>query len=208
MAWPGDSSSGNKNSHEPGHSQAPRLVRWLKGSSDSQHRFFTLPRKEEAMKRQSMKTLSLVAAIALVLSLADLVQAGSKTVPHKERTSGQATNIVPPDGDNPGRLDFVASGHATHLGNYIEVGGHDFYPDGTLFGEFESTAANGDTISGIYYGTFQVLEGGIGRFDVTIEWQEGTGRLEGITGIGSAAAILDLATGEFFFDADGTWVKP
>jgi hypothetical protein len=162
------------------------------------------------MKRNSMKTLSLVAAIALVLSLADFAEAGkeSKTVPHKERTSGQAINIVPPDGENPGHLDFVGSGYATHLGNYTETGGHDFYPDGTLFGEFESTAANGDTISGIYYGTFQVLEGGIGRFDVTAEWLEGTGRLEGITGIGTVVAFMDLATGEFHFVTDGTWVKP
>lgn len=160
------------------------------------------------MTRNSMKTLSLVTAIAFVISLADFAHADPKTVPHKERTNGQAFNITPPDGDNPGHMDFVASGHATHLGNYTETGGHDFYADGTLVGEFESTAANGDKISGIYYGTFQVLEGGIGRFDVTIEWLEGTGRLDGTTGIGSAVAFMDLATGKFYFDADGTWTMP
>jgi hypothetical protein len=156
------------------------------------------------MTRESLKAASLVGAVVLTLGLASFAHADSP-VPHKERTNGQIVNLVLPDGVNPGRMDFVGNGFATHMGNYVEVGGHDFYPDGTLVGEFESTAADGSTISGIYYGTFHDIGGGFAQFDVTAEWLEGTGRLDGVTGIGSVVAILDTSTGMFHFVADGTW---
>ena len=159
------------------------------------------------MKRESLKAANWVSAVALVLGLASFAQADSP-VPLKENANGQLTNVVLPVGETPGHMDFVAVGQATQLGKYNEVGGHDFYPDGTLFGEFETTAADGATISGMYYGTFHPIEGGLVQFDVTAEWLLGTGRLEGVTGSGSVVAVLDPATGRFHLDSDGTWILP
>src|SRR5262249_62247182 len=111
--------------------------------------------------------------------------------------------------DNPvGHMDFTAEGTATHMGKYTEMGGHDFYADGTLFGSFKSTAADGSTIAGIYYGVFFPIDDCFFEFDGTAVWQVGTGRLEGVTGCGSVVAILDGTTLEFHFDADATWNMP
>jgi hypothetical protein len=159
------------------------------------------------MKRESMNAASLVQAVALMLCLASFAYADSP-IPHKERTIGQLTNLVPPDGDNPGRMDFVGLGQATHLGRYTQVGGHDFYADGTLIGEFADVASNGDETSGVYSGTYEFLSETMVRFDVTAEWLEGTGRLEGVTGSGTVVAILDLTTGIFHYETDATWILP
>jgi hypothetical protein len=130
-------------------------------------------------------------------------------VPHKESTDGVITNVVPITADNPvGHMDFKAVGVATHMGRYTETGGHDFYADGSLSGSFKSTAADGSTISGVYYGVFFPIGDGLFEFDVTAEWQVGTGRLQGVTGSGSVVAILDGATLKFHFDTDATWMFP
>src|SRR5262249_41601089 len=111
--------------------------------------------------------------------------------------------------DNPvGHMDFVAEGVATQMGHYTQTGGHDFYADGSLFGTFTSTAADGSTISGIYYGGFFPIGGGLFEFDVTAQWLEGTDRLEGVTGIGDVVAILDGTTLEFHYVTDATWDLP
>jgi hypothetical protein len=130
-------------------------------------------------------------------------------VPYKESTDGVITNIVPITATNPvGHMDFEAEGEATRMGRYTETGGHDFYADGSLFGTFESTAADGSTISGYYYGVFFPIDGGLFEFDVTAVWQVGTDRLEGITGSGDVVAILDPTTLKFHFDTDATWTLP
>ena len=77
-----------------------------------------------------------------------------------------------------------------------------------MIGSFTSTAADGSTISGIYYGTFAPIGGGLFEFNVTAEWLVGTGRLEGVTGIGDVVAVLDGATGLLHYDTDATWDLP
>lgn len=149
----------------------------------------------------------LVVAVATMAAVN--IAVADPTVPHKETAVGQLTNIENPTPDNPaGRMDFIGVGYATHMGTYTQVGGHDFFPDGTRIGEFESTAADGSVVAGIYYGTFEDIGGGFVRFDVTAEWLLGTDRLEGVTGIGEVIAILDLATGIFEYDTDATWTMP
>lgn len=150
---------------------------------------------------------SVVAAIATTLGLAG--PAWAQTVPHKERASGVLTSIVPITEDNPvGSMEFAAEGNASHVGRYSQVGGHDFFADGTLVGTFTTTAADGSVISGIYYGTFAPIGGTLFQFNVTAEWLEGTGRLTGVTGVAEVVAILDAATGEVHYDTLGTWTLP
>ena len=146
-------------------------------------------------------------AVAASLSLVTAVLAGP-TVPHKESCNGTLTNVIPPTESSPGRMDFVGKGVATHTGKYQIVGGHDFTPDGNLEGTFTSTAADGSTISGMYEGTFAPIGGTLFQFNVTVVWTNGTGRLEGVTGIADVVAVLDAATGEFHYDGDGTWTLP
>src|SRR5262245_49778397 len=104
----------------------------------------------------SVRRIALVLATLGMLGLVSAVMAaGPHEVPHKESADGVITNVVPITDTNPvGHMDFTAEGTATHLGKYTQTGGHDFYADGTLVGTFTSTAADGSTISGIYYGVF------------------------------------------------------
>lgn len=158
----------------------------------------------------AVRRIALVLATLGILGLVGTVVADSThEVPHKESTDGVITNVVPITDDNPvGHMDFTAEGVATQMGKYTETGGHDFYADGSLVGSFTSTAADGSTISGIYYGVFFPIDDGQFEFNVTAVWQTGTGRLKGVTGSGPVVAILDGTTLHFQFDADATWNMP
>jgi len=142
-------------------------------------------------------------AVMLVL-LAGLgaVSAAQAQVPHKEASSGQIFNVTAT------QFEFASEGHGTHFGKYSEHGVTRYYDDGTCEGEFHVTAADGSKLGGIFYGTFFDLGGGFTGFDVTVEWLEGTGRLAGTTGIGSATATVENATGKAEISARGTWNKP
>jgi hypothetical protein len=143
--------------------------------------------------------LGLLSVVAC-LSLADSARA--QAVPHKEKSTGQIIS------DTGRRQDWVAAGQGTHLGNYTEEGHHNYSADGSLSGAFTMTAADGSTISGTYEGSFAPIGGGFFQFDVAVQWLEGTGRLEGVTGSGTASAILDGATGEIVISAGGLWELP
>jgi hypothetical protein len=157
--------------------------------------------KEFSMFRNTFRNGSALLALVAGLSLANAAQA--QTVPYKEHSVGQVLSTV------GNRQDWVAAGQGTHIGNYTEVGHHFFNADGTLYGVFTHTAADGSTISGAYAGTFEVIgDTGFARFDVDVVWLGGTGRLEGVTGIGIGSAILDLATQTFVVSASGLWDIP
>lgn len=160
------------------------------------------------MSRSSFHSMVAPAAFAIVIAAASQAPAGP-TVPHKEHAEGHLTYVEFPTPEEPvGRMEFEAAGKGTRLGKYTQVGGHDFFPDGTLEGEFETTASDGSTISGTYSGTYEDIGGGLVRFDVEAVWLVGTARLEGVTGSARVIAVLDLATGEFFYDTNGTWNLP
>ncbi len=137
------------------------------------------------------------------------------TVPHRESCDGSLTSVVNPTPQNPvGSMTFLGKGVATHMGKYQITGGHTFRFNpgsttaGTLNGTFKSTAADGSTIAGIYFGTFAAQPNNTIRFDVTAVYQVGTRRLLGVTGRGAVVAILDAATGNFHYDTLGTWTFP
>jgi hypothetical protein len=152
-------------------------------------------------------TLGLMTLAAL--ALADPAVA-DPLIPHTERADGQLTNVVDPDPTTGlgGRMDFVGNGWASQFGKYTQVGGHDFDAFGNLAGAFTSTAADGATISGIYSGIFFPIGDGFFQFNVNAEWLVGTGRLQGVTGVGEVVAILDAETGMFHYVTDGEWSLP
>jgi hypothetical protein len=153
------------------------------------------------MFRNTFRNGSALLAVVAGLSIANSAQAQS--VPYKEHSEAQIISTV------GNRQDFVAVGQGTHIGNYTESGHHFFFEDGTLVGEFTHIAADGSTVSGAYAGTFSIIgDTGFARFDVDVVWLSGTGRLEGVTGTGTAFAILELATGQAVISATGVWDLP
>jgi hypothetical protein len=134
------------------------------------------------------RKLSFVLAIILTV-IAGQMQASAaraKTEPQKEHCKGTLTSVV------PGTLFFAGRGVATHFGKYTIVGSNDFDNEGNVLnGRFTTTAADGSTISGIYFGTYTALASGQVRFDVHVLWLEGTGRLAGVTGEADVVALLD-----------------
>jgi hypothetical protein len=150
-----------------------------------------------------------IALAAALLACAGLAWAAPRSLPQKERASGQVVLDQPPTADNPvGRQELVATGTGTHVGRYSQVAAHDYYADGTLEGTFSTTAADGSTLSGTYDGTFSDLGNGLVRFDVNVQWLAGTGRLEGVTGTASVVAFLDATTGQFTYETDGFLTFP
>jgi hypothetical protein len=134
---------------------------------------------------------------------------------HLESVDGQVTSVVPPMGDDKyTHMTGAGEGWATQLGLYKETFSQDITPadaQGTgliLNGRFTSTAADGSTITGSYSGTYTLLANNMVRYNVTPIWEEGTGRLAGITGEGTAVAVLNLATGAFHVDTVAVWKLP
>jgi hypothetical protein len=128
-----------------------------------------------------------------------------RTLPHREQCSGILTDV------QPGVLFFAGSGVASYFGRYSIEGSNNFDNLGNVTdGVFTTMAADGSTISGIYFGTYAPLAGTQVRFNVHVEWQQGTGRLEGVTGQAEVVAILeDVAPGAAFeYVTDGTLTFP
>jgi hypothetical protein len=134
---------------------------------------------------------------------------------HRESTDGQVTRLDNPTAENPlGTMDWTAAGQATHMGSYTEAGSHNFTAPNAagvgqvLNGTFTSTAEDGSTISGTYFGTYTILPDDMARFNVTALWQRGTGRLAGVTGRAEVVALMEVSAGTFHFDTNGTWTFP
>jgi hypothetical protein len=164
--------------------------------------------------RHNLSKVGFVLTCIAILGLAGPAT-GGPTVPHRESTDGQLTSSINPTATNPlGSQTWVAKGKATHMGNYSEVGGHNFTAPNALgvglilYGKFSSTAADGATISGTYSGTYTLLANNMVQYTVTPIYVQGTGRLAGVTGKGTAVALLNGTTGTFHFDTVATWTFP
>jgi hypothetical protein len=148
--------------------------------------------------RRTVLALAALAALAL-----GRPAAAGPTVPHKESCDGKVAFPA------AGSLTFAGQGTATHMGRYTISGGNQLTPDGKVTdGTFTSVAADGSTITGVYAGKYTPLPGNKVRFDVTVCWQTGTGRLAGVTGTGTVVAILNLNTNTYHYDTLGTWTFP
>ena len=91
-------------------------------------------------------SLILTLVLTFIAGQMQVIAAPAQTVPHKEHCRGTLTNVV------PGTLFFAGRGVATHFGKYTIVGSNDFDNAGNVLnGEFTTTAADGSTISGIYF---------------------------------------------------------
>lgn len=131
--------------------------------------------------------------------------AGERTVPHKEHGKGELEDV------GEGFLTFMGGGVATHFGKYTQTGGNEFDDMGNVTdGFFTTTAADGSTISGIYFGSYTVNDDGTVTFDVTALWQEGTGRFEGVTGEARVIAQLEgvFAGAKYEYVTEGTLTFP
>ena len=103
-------------------------------------------------------------------------------------------------------------GTATHMGRYTQTLSHkaDLVTGDIYDGVFTSTAADGSTASGIYFGSFTLNPDGTVSYQVTAIWLEGTGRFAGLHGI---ADVVAEATGvtpgsTFLYVDEGVWDLP
>ncbi len=136
-----------------------------------------------------LRSLANLLVVVMTLGLFAAPAAARPTIPIREHCEGTVTNAL------PGTLFFAGEGVGSHWGRYSIEASNDFDAQGNITnGEFTTTAADGSTISGIYSGTYSALPSGKIRFDVTAQWLVGTGRLEGVTGVGVVVAILDGVT--------------
>jgi len=145
-------------------------------------------------------------ALAAILGLVLAGTGRAETKPHKESTDGtiNVSELVSP---TVAVQEWTAEGRATQFGRYTEAGGHkaDLATGAIYDGEFESTAADGSTASGIYFGSFTINADGTVDYEVTAIYLSGTGRFQGLDGVASVAAhATGAAPGStFHFDADG-----
>jgi len=151
----------------------------------------------------------LFACFAVFFSAATPAVAGSQ-VPFKGTVSGQ----IPPDmgppvpGSGGCVFDFFVSnsGNATHLGSF--TGTSNFIPnvcDGSYTGTFHWIAANGDSISGPFFGQL-IPTATPGVFDntETAIVTGGTGRFAGATGMFTLSGQVNFITSSFVLPFQGT----
>jgi hypothetical protein len=125
-------------------------------------------------------------------------------VPLKQKAVGVIADLA------PGHLTYAAQGQATHFGNYTVLGDANFDNLGNVSGTDLLTTSDGATILAAFAGTYTPLATGQIRFDLSVTWHTGTGRLAGATGQSSLVAFLDgLAPGAtFHYESLGTLVTP
>lgn len=124
--------------------------------------------------------------------------ASAQSVPYKEKSAGALTTVA------PDHVGFAAKGQATHFGQYTIVGGNDLDALGhVLDGQLAVITADGATIQGSYSGTYTPLPTGQVRFEVSVTWFDGTGRLSGVTGQANVVAMVDAVAPGAGFAAEG-----
>ena len=138
-----------------------------------------------------MKTLNrTILAFALISSMSmALVQTASASVPFKGRGNGEITGVQP--GPTGVAMSGVASGQATHLGEYTRAENILLNPaDGTFTGNVTFTAANGDQLTADISGAFTSAATASGNYTFT----GGTGRFADATGTAVFSVVLTDAS--------------
>jgi hypothetical protein len=126
-------------------------------------------------------------------------------VPFKGVVSGSVISITPLDECHQ-LSEAVNGGNATHLGRF--TGSAEFVLnvcDLTYVGSYVFTAANGDTISGPFTGSFTptAVQGVFDNTEIAFV-TSGTGRFANATGTFNLGGQVDLNTGMFSFPWEGT----
>jgi hypothetical protein len=143
--------------------------------------------------------------VAVAMILVTPPTSARDQVPFRGVVSGQVISITPLDECNQ-LTEAVNGGNATHLGRF--TGTAQFVLDVcdlTYVGSYVFTAANGDTISGPFIGSFTPTDVQ-GVFDNTESAfiTGGTGRFTGATGTFNLGGQVNLDTGTFSFPWEGT----
>ena len=150
-----------------------------------------------------------ILGIGVGLGLGSPAQAQS--VPHKEKVEG-TIHVSEFISETVAVQEASGEGIGTHIGAYTETFRHkvDLLTRAIFDGEFASTAADGSTVYGIYFGRFAINPGGTVSYEVTPIWLGGTGRFEGLSGIGSVTALATGVTpgSTFEFVTDAEWNLP
>ena len=105
-----------------------------------------------------------------------LVQIANAAVPFKGRGTGEIVSVQP--GPTGPVITAIASGNATHLGNYSRIEHISLAPDGSFTGDVTFTAANGDQLTANIQGAFTSPATASGTYSFT----GGTGRFANATG--------------------------
>ena len=143
----------------------------------------------------SQRPFALVLAAVATLALAAAAAPAAER-PHVSQGTAQFVNAN----------DFVGAGHATHLGQYTEVGSAAFSPTANpavLRVDAWSiyTAANGDQLYATFTGHLNGLTGAI---TATVTYVGGTGRFEGATGSFTIERLFTPATREVTGTIEGS----
>jgi hypothetical protein len=165
-------------------------------------------RENQNMKNKiNQSAAMLLACAALTLSAIVPTFAGDQ-VPFKGTVSGQIpVDLGPPDPSGCIFNFFVSNtGNATHLGSF--TGTSNFIPnvcDGSYTGTFRWIAANGDEITGPFFGQ-QIPTPTPGVFDniETAIITGGTGRFAGATGMFTLTGQVNFVTRTFVLPFQGT----
>jgi hypothetical protein len=162
-----------------------------------------------SLKVTSLIISTLLTCLAVFFSATAPAVAGNQ-VPFKGTVSGEIpVDMGPPVPGSGGCVfSFLVSNHgnATHLGTFS--GGGNLTPnvcDGSYTGTFNWIAANGDTISGIFFGQLipTATPGVFDNVETTIV-TGGTGRFAGGSGSWTSGGQVNFVTGTFVLPFEGT----
>jgi hypothetical protein len=181
--------------------------------------------------RKLTSVLSVSALLALTLATAAQPAAASRGQPERAMpiqlifTTHQFLMDLTFSADGADRCDasaywfsaYEGRGTATHLGRYTESNTHCMYVTGmtatTMEGTFDKglstiTAANGDTLTYAYGGSF-LVDFAAGLSTIEVEWWEitgGTGRFAHATGSGAGHLVQSLEDNMATGSAEGSIV--
>ena len=155
------------------------------------------------------KSLTILLGLLATLALPMQATAGD-SVPLKGAESGTFQLLGPCDTGGIA-LEVNGTGHSSQLGAYTAHYRECFDPaTGVVMGgSFTLTAANGDTLYGVYGGQAVPMgDSGVLAYDDPGVITGGTGRFAGAGGIANTSGSANLATGEYSGTISGGVSKP
>ena len=151
-----------------------------------------------------MKLTHRYTALLVLFAFTTLIPvSAADTVPFHAAIDTTPVPVQVPGCDPPGciGLEIGGQGTATHMGRIAVAGPSQVVPTsmsgGLQTGESVLTAANGDTLTIAFDGTFDAPQGPFGPVTFAGAWAvvDGSGRFSGATGGGSYSGSATLAAG-------------